>query len=145
MIKTLINRLFLIREISSKEGIVHFRRYRILETEWFSIYIHNILESDKDIHSHNHPWNFLSIILYGGYEESRSISSCSHFASKLIIKWFTQMNINEFHKIKLLKNSCWTLVFTGKRINPNWGYLTKNGFIGFEEYRNAKNKGTLNE
>jgi len=141
----MIRKLFLTKEIVSKDGVVHFRRYRLIETPWFSIYIHHILESDQDKHLHNHPWHFSSYILYGGYEETRYLNTNGRFVDYLsftrIVKWKTSFKINEFHKIKLLKNCCWSLVFTGKRINPEWGYLTEKGFIESNEYRIRKNKG----
>ncbi len=41
--------------------------------EWgrfgFNIYIHEILRPDDDRALHDHPWNFTSIILEGGYRE----------------------------------------------------------------------------
>lgn len=52
---SIIRKFFLVKEIISKEGEVHFRRYRLLATPWFNIYIHNIRRSDEDIHMHDHP------------------------------------------------------------------------------------------
>ena len=68
--KEVIRTFFLAKEIISKDGVVHFRRYRLLSTPWFNIYIHNILRSDEDAHFHDHPWGFFSFILNctkGGY------------------------------------------------------------------------------
>jgi hypothetical protein len=143
--KNLIRKLFLVKEISSRYGEVHFRRYRIISSPWFNIYIHHILKSDEDLHPHSHPFDFISIILYGGYEEVRHINTSNrlidYLGVKTIVKWFTSFKYNEFHKIKLLKNSCVTLVFTGPRITKDWGYLTEKGFIQHEEYRKRKNNG----
>jgi hypothetical protein len=59
----------LVKEIRSKEGILHFQRYELFKTPWFRCYLHRIFEGDKDLHLHNHPWNFLGIILKGSYIE----------------------------------------------------------------------------
>ena len=61
--------LFLVKEIKSKAGELHFRRWRFLETPWFGIYLHYIAKADEDKHPHDHPWSFVGIILWGGYEE----------------------------------------------------------------------------
>lgn len=65
----IIRFLFLVKEIKSRYGHVHFRRYRLLSTPWFSIYIHHILKSDEDKDPHDHPFNFSSLILSGAYQE----------------------------------------------------------------------------
>lgn len=47
--------IFLIKEIKSKTGDLHFRRWRIIETPWFSIYVHGIYKADEEAHLHDHP------------------------------------------------------------------------------------------
>ena len=64
-----IRNIFLNKEIISKEGVLHFRRWTIFSCYYFSIYIHQIFKADEDLHLHNHPWNYCSIILYGSYVE----------------------------------------------------------------------------
>jgi hypothetical protein len=149
--KEIIRKLFLTKEIVSKEGVVHFRRYRLLSTPWFNIYIHNILHSDEDRDPHDHPWHFISIILWGSYKEywmpandnymywmGRSLRAVTHKIGSVIIH-----NAKDFHQIKLVSPSVWTLVFTwGKR--PSWGFQTRDRrWVDFKEYRQLKNEGKL--
>lgn len=140
--------LFKVREIKSREGKVHFQRYRVIESPWFNIYIHYIARSDQDKDPHNHPWFFMSMILWGGYIEKRYVSlswkkdrqtiSPELYRKRRTIFTIGLNEIYEFHKIKLVKPT-WTLVVTGKRIVDNWGYLTKEGFVNHVEYRKRKN------
>ena len=150
--KEVIRNFFLVKEIVSKEGKVHFKRWRILSTPWFNIYIHNILRSDEDAHPHDHPWHFLSFILWGGYTElwlgayedwkywtggygmNRDVRSPGSFVYH---------NAKDFHKITLLKDSAWTLVFTFGKRRPSWGYQTPQGWIDHKAYRQLKNEGKL--
>jgi hypothetical protein len=67
LIKKIIKKLFLAKEIISKEGVLHFRRWRIIECLLFNIYIHKIYVKDNDLH--DHPWNYFSLILSGSYIE----------------------------------------------------------------------------
>lgn len=132
----------LTKEIRSKEGVLHFRRYRLLELFFFRIYLHNILVEDQDTHLHGHPWNFLSIVLKGSYEEFllgdteaklRTPGSIAHRTTE------------HFHKIaKVLPGGCWTLVFAYGFRKP-WGLKTSEGIIPNEEYRRRKAEGTLPE
>ena len=43
-------RWLMVREIVSREGNVHFRRYRLLWTPRGAVYVHHILVSDQDKH-----------------------------------------------------------------------------------------------
>jgi len=150
-VKEIIRLWFLTKEIISKEGVVHFRRYRLLSTPWFNIYIHNILKSDEDAHPHDHPWHFLSFILWGGYteewrpayEDRMYRNGFSLYISKRYPATMVYHHAKDFHKITLLKKSAWTLVFTFGKRRPSWGYQTPQGWIDFKDYRDLKNEGKL--
>lgn len=43
-------------------------RYIVFKSDWMCLYIHRFLRSDRDVH-HDHPWNFLTYIISGSYEE----------------------------------------------------------------------------
>jgi hypothetical protein len=147
----LIYTLFVVKEIWSKEGVLHFRRFRLIATPWFNIYLHNILKSDEDAHPHDHPWHFYSLILWGGYSEAwlgayedwkfwegRPLRVSKRTPGSLVYH-----HAKDFHKITLLKDSAWTLVFTFGKRRPSWGYQTPQGWIDFKAYRDLKNEGKL--
>jgi hypothetical protein len=155
LIIRIIRALFLVKEIISKEGKVHFRRYRLLATPWFNIYIHQILKSDEDAHFHDHPWNFLSYILKGSYHE-RWTSYPDHkweydtvWSSlppqnlfKMKPRRVIRHHAQDAHSITILTPEVWTLVFTSGRARV-WGYQTPQGWIDFKTYRQLKNEGKL--
>lgn len=123
----------LIKEIKSKKGELHFKRWSILSSRWFNIYIHFINKQDEDEHMHTHPWNFWSIILKGGYIEYIESGSIRRgFLHTAYRKSYTP------HKIGVLLSPTWSLVITGKG-GKSWGYKTENGIINNEEYRKLKN------
>ena len=124
----------LIKEIRSKEGKLHFCRWEILKTRWFSIYIHGIYASDKDKHLHNHPWDYKSIVLKGSYvEETTNGLNILKFGT------ITSKDGNDYHKIKqLLTKSVYTL-FIVSPVKRVWGYQVDGSFIDNEEYRRRKN------
>lgn len=144
VLRNVLRKLFLVKEILSKEGIVHFRRYRLLQTPWFAIYIHQICQSDMDYHFHDHPWNFSSVILKGSYCERcsyppnyRAIHTGNYLAGDVV-----EHKAEDAHSISLNTKEVWTLVFTSGRTRY-WGYQTKAGWIGHKEYRQLKNEGKL--
>ncbi len=135
----------IVKEIRSKEGKLHFCRWRILETPWFSVYVHLLCESDSDKHLHNHPWNFISIVLFGKYREQLisyhdGYDSWTNNESKQFIPRFR--NRNHFHKIEVLEPTI-SLVITGTRYH-DWHYwLSSSRIVGNDVYRDMKRKGLL--
>lgn len=147
----IIRTLFLVKEIVSKEGVVHFRRYRLLRTPWFNIYIHNILKSDEDSDPHDHPWGFIAFMFWGSYLEEwlGAYEDYRYWAGAELrqdIRSFGSVYYHpakDFHKITLKSPSVWTLVFASGRKRPGWGYQTRHGWINFRDYRQLKNEGKL--
>lgn len=137
-LKNIFNKLFLVKEITSKIGILHFQRWRLVKTPWFSICLHKLLESDSDAHLHSHPWNFASLILWGGYwEETPDGTVKLFYAGRLNIK-----EAHKYHRIALTRYPTWTLVFTGKR-KFDWGYDVNNKFVDNVTYRELKSQNQL--
>lgn len=146
----LLRKLFLVKEIISKEGVLHFQRFRLLATPWFNIYLHHILRSDEDSHPHDHPWHFASLILWGGYREDwlGAYEDWKYWADYKMHTRSTHPGFvvlhhaKDFHHITLKSKRVWSLVFTfGKR--PSWGYQTRQGWIDHKEYRLKKRWGLL--
>lgn len=143
-ITRIIRKLFLVKEILSKQGKVHFRRYRLIQTPWFALYVHQILQSDKDKHFHDHPWSFESLILSGSYYEQYT-KAPNHWVIRAKTYYpgdVVQHLAQDAHQITLRSPEVWTLVFTSGRERV-WGYQTENGWIDFQTYRQMKNEGKV--
>lgn len=124
----------LVKEIKSKEGVLHFQRYELFKTPWFICYLHKIYEGDKDLHLHNHPWNFFGLIIKGSYTEERE--------NKLVTKKIGSIGYggaSYFHKIKEVIDPTISLFFVSTKTHE-WGYKTETGFVQNETYRKLKNE-----
>ncbi len=146
----------LIKEIKSKTGELHFRRWNLLTTPWFNIYLHCIYKPDEDKHLHDHPWNFIGIILSGAYIEEVSLINDESFLKTVHAKNLPTkkrfrhpldiVNRKDYipHKILhiLTSKPVWTLNFTSKRTR-DWGYIGDNGWINHKDYRKQKNENKL--
>jgi hypothetical protein len=53
------------------DGTPYMERFALFETPWISARIHHIASPDLDRDMHDHPWNFASLVLSGGYTEAR--------------------------------------------------------------------------
>jgi len=138
-----LSKLLLVKKIISKEGVLHFQRWRLFSCPWFRVYIHKICESDADEHMHTHPWNFISFILKGGYHQL-FCTDLDMLPSLQIFKRFDLIHMNKYdgHKITLSHTPTWTLVFA-YGVYSSWGYLTEKGYIPHRIYRHMKNNGEL--
>lgn len=141
----LLRKFFLVKEIKSKNGDVHFRRYRLLATPWGSVYIHNILKSDEDKDPHDHPWDYTSVILSGSYKEILVREPnydiplpCQYYQGDVI-----ERNAEDAHKL-IINSPVWTLVFVSKPKRV-WGYQTSNGWVDYKTYRLNKINGVFND
>ena len=129
----------LIKEIKSKSGKLHFRRWQILKTRWFSIWLHGIYAPDEDKHLHNHPWDFKSLVLKGSYIEQTENGNITQRPGR-----FNSRNGKEdFHKILELKSPVIYTLFIVSPVKRTWGYKVDGTFIQNEEYRKLKRENKL--
>lgn len=125
-------------EIRSKEGHIHFRRWRLIEFFGRGIYLHHFTRADQDKHLHDHPWNFYSLVLKGGYIEKTISGDVIRKPGN-----FGYIPGEKFHQIKSLPTgSSWTLIFRGKRFRE-WGYLVDGKWMEHQKYRTLKRSGRL--
>ena len=120
----------IIKEIKSKEGILHFQRYAIFESKFLSIYIHTFTQPDKDNYEHDHPWNFLLLILKGGYiEQSNNIKYIRNPGFIKFIRGEHRHKIIELNRKKSI-----SIAICGKR-KREWGYHIDNGWVSNLDFR----------
>lgn len=159
-----------VKEIRSKDGVLHFKRYAIVETNCFAIYIHKIYEADKDRHMHNHPWNFFGIVLNGSYTEQYEhheehvvdtvwnifplITTVSRSTKTRIKKLFSVSFGTRcyYHKILEINDGPITTLFLTFGKHRPWYYHIDDDILRFKNdadyvessaYRKLKNEGKL--
>lgn len=150
IITRIIRKLFLVSEIKSQEGELHFQRFRLFACAFFRIYLHKIYLPDYDLHFHSHPWNFFSLILKGCYWER---FTCAPKHAEVFSKIRAAGSIvrhkrTDVHHIETLGASApvWTMVF-GYGKYETWGYrfkknISSEGFdtwVDHRTYRKMKN------
>ena len=136
----------LVKTIASKDGKLHFKRFAILETRYFAVYIHRIYESDKDEHLHSHPWNFCGVILKGSYVEryrNRYFNGSS--VETRTLKPFMTLRGDQryYHKIDRIVSGPVTTLFIVGRRSPKWYYWVDGKFVEHQDYRGMKNSSPM--
>lgn len=91
------------------------------------IRIHCIMQSDHDGAYHDHPWNFMSVILSGGYWEHRPLFDKGLFAGD-VAERFQEGDVvfrkaGDLHRLALSEGQhAWTLFITGPWLQ-DWGFV----------------------
>lgn len=137
----------LIKEIKDRNGKLYFRRWRLLTMRWFYLEIHEFWQDeddpvfDKDGHLHNHPNEFWSLILKGGYVEVKRKNKDALIEINERAPFdFAFVDKHCFHRVHtLISNYCKTFIIKKVDRNENWGYLVEGEFVNHLDYRQQKN------
>jgi len=126
----------LVKEIRSKQGELHFKRWQIFHIPFTTIklYLHLINKADEDLHEHDHPWSFISVILKGGYAEVSE-----HKITRRTVGSIAYKKASTTHKVINLFGKTYSLALVwGER--RDWGYdLGEHQWMEASAYRKLKN------
>jgi len=113
----------------------------------FNVFLHKFLKGDPD-DVHDHPWNYFTIILAGGYYEWIAQFNEDGTKSCEVRIWrgpgsFRFGNTHTFHRIELKEGvTPWTLFMPGPQ-RREWGFLVKNKWIHNDNYLTNRKNGIL--
>lgn len=136
-------------ECSDSKGLLMIRYYLTPKIFGFRLVIHQFHRSDNDRHYHDHPWNFISIILKGNYVEHYPSIYQGTDIQHAHRRWDIIKRPKEWkHWVELVDQMCdcgsanciyakpvpcWTLVLLyGKR--RDWGFWTEQGWVKYDKY-----------
>ncbi len=112
----------LFKPYSSIKDFLH--RYTLLKIGSLHIRLHKITDKDRTTLFHNHPFNYVSIILKGGYSETY-LKDGLELKSTHNIFSVIKRNHNVFHRIDEIKCETFTLFIAYGKYNWN-AFNTKN-------------------
>jgi hypothetical protein len=129
------------RRVFGTDGDPYLARRRIIQTPWFGIFVHQIFREDQDRDPHDHPFAFLTLILWRGYTErywpdkrnlARYRDRVRHLGSLRFVPRRGAHIITAVHRPAPGK-PVWTVVFVG-RDHDDWGFWTSDGYVPWQEY-----------
>lgn len=119
--------------LTGVRGDPYMFRYYLLRIRAlnFKIHLHHIIRSDEDDWLHDHPWNFVSIVLWEGYTEETMTGVRRIRAGQVV-----RHRQRDAHRLTL-RRPAWTLCFvTGKK--KKWGFHLPAGWMESKKFFDVK-------
>lgn len=125
---------------------VYLIRYYVIQSRFFNFFIHRFLRSDRD-DLHDHPWNFGTYVVKGGYREQVPNSQEFGGPNYRINERSTERNqwatrkAEQLHRVVVDQELTYvqkdqatiTLCFTG-RTRRDWGFVKDGKWVFWKRY-----------
>lgn len=122
----------------------YITRLHLIKTPWFAICLHWLLKPDPEPYLHDHPVSFLSLILFGWYDEHREEHG-------LIVRnrWWNFVRAKDRHTIRTVSpGGALTVCIMGPKVRE-WGfhdvqivdgkfYRTRGAWTYWKDYHHAQ-------
>lgn len=125
----------------------YITRLHVLKTPWFAICLHWINKPDPEPYLHDHPVSFLSLILRGGYTETRVRKPDDMPPGRSVKhRWFNWIRARRFdrHSITAAEPGTLTLCLMGPK-TQEWGFYIpdEHGYtwVHWKDYYAAQRNG----
>lgn len=106
-----------------------FTRYTLLSTHWGNLYLHVFHRSDIRDVLHDHPWSFVSLILWRGYIEETPEGKFRRWPLSLLFRSATWI-----HRVELVgERPAVTLVWVTRR-KREWGFHQAGCWTQWQDY-----------
>lgn len=132
------------------DGEVYLNRWGLSLDRVGGVLLHRMDAPDPGIDLHDHPWWFVSVILWGGYTEQRAdirhaqtyarlAESYPEGCTRGVVerrRWLSvkTMRLDECHTItNLCRRTSWSLVIKGPR-RRRWGFYMPEGWMSEFDY-----------
>jgi len=111
----------------------YLTRWILFRKRSIALYFHKFHRSDAE-DLHDHPWNFISIILWRGYKEQTFTENGGLQIKRVYPGSIIFRKSTHAHRVVLINDKpAYTLVIRFKD-NYNWGFYVKGVYIHFREY-----------
>ena len=103
------------------------------------LYLHHFVGSDWSRDRHDHPKNFTSIGLFGGYVEEYALfpvfeaTGARPDRKQFRAPWIRYFDARHIHRLRVSRRGCWTLVWVG-RTRREWGFWRRGEWIPWFDY-----------
>lgn len=121
----------------------YMERYWLFRTRWLSCRLHVILRSDREPDLHDHPYDYATVILRGGYVEVRPTLPLTRLGLHQTLSTERECiapgrvllrRAESLHRLEVPSGqTCLTLFFLSRK-RRSWGFQTPNGWVYWRDY-----------
>jgi hypothetical protein len=121
-----------------RHDIGDYMRRWILQTPLGTLRLHHIMRPDDARDFHDHPWSFVSLVVWGWYIEERPgwpvLGELRPVIRRRRIGGLAHRRATDLHAIThVAPGGCWTAVISGPRVR-RWGFQTPSGWVYWRDY-----------
>lgn len=143
MLLRLWRRFRYVVHINGDKYLIRYRPFFWVRRHWPRIgwlrglYLHHILRSDRARELHDHPFDFSTRVLWGGYWEHLLVNG------EEVRVWRKPGTVifhraEDLHRLELEDGrQTWTLFWCGPKYRE-WGFLTKDGWVDEATYHESQ-------
>jgi hypothetical protein len=120
------------------DGTIFMTRYTLIKRPSFSLKVHRFRRGDEEMH--DHPWAFISLILWRGYVELTPDGPIKRRWLSLRYRpahWIHNVCVNE-------GEDAWTLCLTFGRQRV-WGFHTPVGWMPHDDFRRINGRAKVTD
>lgn len=142
-----INRLFKHKTIVNCNREPYLTRWYLFRRPRIAFFLHLFIRSDEERALHDHPWSFITIILWRGYiehTENIEVCECGSFDckfSKLVKrarrKWPLMICWRPAewrHRVELVKGKQAVTIVIRFKERREWGFWERTGFVQWNKW-----------
>jgi hypothetical protein len=107
----------------------YMRRWQLRVGKLGALRLHHILRGDSDRDFHDHPMDFTSLVISGGYVEHTPDREPRKFLPGDV----NRKRAEDLHRLELIGDDAWTVVVAGP-FRRDWGFQTDDGWVAAGEY-----------
>lgn len=131
------------------DGRPFLERWGLCHERLGGFYLHKIAGPDPGLDLHDHPWTFVSVVLWGGYTELRAATGQAVDLAEIASRFpdtctpgyvnerhafsVRRMKLTVCHRIVAVLPGTWTLVLRGPT-RRKWGFYLPAGRVPWTEY-----------
>jgi hypothetical protein len=116
------------------DGELYLRKFYLWRTPWCQATLHWIRQPDPGRDHHDHPRDFVSLVLRGGYVEER-LAPSRHWTHRLarLRGSLCYRRAEAAHRVVHVSPDTLTLVLWGRQ-RRGWGFWTRGGWVDWRTY-----------
>lgn len=119
------------------EARTYMRRWSVPLPFGDKIAVHHFLRDDSARALHDHPWNFLSLMIWGRYYEITERPGVGFVETEYRAPCLLYRRATDRHRIVTRGYRAWTIVLMGRR-RREWGFWPSGSWVEWYRYLGVK-------